>query len=299
MLANTLMILASDGTKLHGMHYRANEFTQRIVIHVHGMAGNFYENSFIEIIASKCNEKGIDFLTFNNRGHDYIADCEKITSKGSESYNAGGAYEKIGECVYDLKGVIQWAIDAGYTSIYLEGHSSGANKIVFSYDELRKEKTFINKVKGIILISPCDDIGIYHNETNISERQKSFALANKYIDEGNGKCLMPLGTFFDYFLSADTFVDSFSEGSALDMFPYRKGNLFGTKINNIPLPMLIQFGNNGEFVLQDLKDIEKMYLEIGKNNFKMQVINNAGHSYKNHENELAMNIIQWIKGIEK
>jgi len=110
---------------------------------------------------------------------------------------------------------------------------------------------------------------------------------------------MPLGTFFDYFLSADTFVDSFSEGSALDMFPYRKGNLFGTKINNIPLPMLIQFGNNGEFVLQDLKDIEKMYLEIGKNNFKMQVINNAGHSYKNHENELAMNIIQWIKGIEK
>jgi len=201
--------------------------------------------------------------------------------------------------VYDLKGVIQWAIDAGYTSIYLEGHSSGANKIVFSYDELRKEKTFINKVKGIILISPCDDIGIYHNETNISERQKSFALANKYIDEGNGKGLMPLGTFFDYFLSADTFVDSFSEGSALDMFPYRKGNLFGTKINNIPLPMLIQFGNNGEFVLQDLKDIEKMYLEIGKNNFKMQVINNAGHSYKNHENELAMNIIQWIKGIEK
>ena len=74
MLVNTLDIMASDGTKMKALLY--GNKGKRIVIHVHGMAGNFYENTFIEPIALKCEESNIDFLCFNNRGHDYIADTQ-------------------------------------------------------------------------------------------------------------------------------------------------------------------------------------------------------------------------------
>lgn len=298
MLGNTLTIMATDGTKLQGILYHSNENSKGIIIHVHGMAGNFYENSFIEVIASKCNEKGFDFLAFNNRGHDYIADCERVTSAGTESYSAGGAYEIFSECLFDLEGVVQWVINAGYSSIFLEGHSSGANKIVYSFEEMHNLVGIENVVKGIVLISPCDDIGIFQDETSEEERAKSFALANKYIDEGNGNHLMPLGTFFDYLLSAQTFISCFSEGSALDMFPYRNGSLVGTKIANIQLPLLVQFGNKGEFILQKPQLIEEMFKQVREKNFTLQIINNASHNYKDHEIELATNIVEWIESVQ-
>ena len=299
MLTNTVTVLETDGTKMQGLHSKSIGTASEIVIHVHGMAGNFYENSFIEVIAATCNENGIDFLAFNNRGHDYLADCERITSEGIESYSAGGAYENFSDCVFDLKGVLKWAVSEGYSSIYLEGHSSGANKIAFSYDALISEKIFANVLKGIILISPCDDVGIYHSEVCEEERDNAFLLAKKYINEGNGTHLMPLGTFFDYLLSAETFVDCFSEGSALDMFPYRLGSLINSRVSKISLPMLIQFGNNGDFVLQDFDQISNMYSELEMCNFKLQIVDGASHNYKNCEEILATNIVNWIKDLLK
>lgn len=299
MLTNTVTVLATDGTKMQGLHYKAKSNVSEIVIHVHGMAGNFYENSFIEVIAAKCNENGIDFLAFNNRGHDYLADCERITPDGIESYSAGGAYENFSDCVYDLKGVLKWAIDEGYSSIYLEGHSSGANKIAFSYSALMSETSYANVLKGIILISPCDDIGVYHAEVCEEDRDKAFSLAKKYINAGDEKHLMPLGTFFDYLLSAATFTDCFSEGSALDIFSYRLGSLINSKVSEISLPMLIQFGNNGDYVLQELNDISNMYSALEMCNFKLQVVDGAGHNYKDCEKTLASNIVNWIKDLMK
>ena len=293
MLTNTVIINAIDGTRMQGLHYKTKGRTEKIIIHVHGMAGNFYENTFIESIASRANEYCIDFLSFNNRGHDYIADCERFTSDGLESFNGGGAYEVFSDCIYDIQGAIQWAVELGYTSIYLEGHSSGANKIVYAYDSICKSHK--SKIKGIILISPCDDIGIFEAETDCKSRMDSFRLANEYISGLEGQKLMPLGTFFDYLLSADTFVECFGNNSPLDMFPYRKDSLEGTAISMISLPVLVIFGNNGDYVLQDFTKVESMFNDVLKTNFSFKVIDGADHSYKECEIALATCITDWIK----
>jgi len=161
------------------------------------------------------------------------------------------------------------------------------------------ETLYANVLKGIIFISPCDDIGVYHAEVCKEDRDKAFSLAKKYIDAGDGKHLMPLGTFFDYLLSATTFTDCFSEGSALDIFSYRLGNLISSKVSGISLPMLILFGNNGDFILQGLDEISKMYSELEMRNYKLQIIDGAGHNYKNCEKALGSNIVNWIKGLIK
>ncbi len=295
MLTNTVMILAEDGTKMHGLHYKVEEASSRLVIHVHGMAGNFYENSFIERIAEITNLNKIDFLSFNNRGHDYIADCEKVIGSKTESFVAGCAYEKYVDCVFDLIGVMKWAISEGYSSVFLQGHSSGANKIIYAYESLMKVEEISNVLKGLILISPCDDIGIYHSETTSEERKKSHSLAQKYIDDLTGNTLMPLGTFFDYLLSAETFIECFKENSPLDMFPYRKHTLEDTKLKEVKIPKLIIFGNNGEFVLQNMDEIQSMYLDSHIESYHINVIDGANHSYRGKENQLAETVCNWIQ----
>lgn len=295
MLANTLVITAEDGTKMQSLQYKSEGQTHTIVVHVHGMAGNFYENSFIEEIATKCNKSNMDFLAFNNRGHDYIADCEREKDGEIDFYSAGGAYEKFEECIYDIKGVIQWAISEGYNEIFLEGHSSGCNKIVYSFEKINNDLALNGIIKGLILISPCDDIGVFHSEIDEEKRKASFDLAQKYIDAGNGAELMPQGTFFDYLLSAKTFLNCFTEGSSLDMFPYRNGNLEKTALGKISIPKLVLFGNNGDFVLQEMDEIRKMF-DIGNvQNYEMEVIDQAGHSYRGHEEKLAITIIEWLE----
>lgn len=294
MLTNTLVIFAEDGTKMQSLHYKTVQHVRKIVIHVHGMAGNFYENTFIEKIAEKCNKNGVDFLVFNNRGHDYIADCERVIEGRTESFSAGGAYEKFDECIFDIKGAVQWAVAEGYSEIILEGHSSGANKLIYSFEKLNSESLLNKYIKGFVLISPCDDIGIYNSEIEENERKKSFNLANSYIHDGENDKLMPKGTFFDYVLSAETFLNCFTEGSPLDMFPYRKGTLQNTRLSKIKLPMLIIFGNNGDFVLQEFDEIADMYKKSGIQDFEMKVIDQAGHSYRGCEEELSSSIIDWI-----
>ena len=106
--------------------------------------------------------------------------------------------------------------------------------------------------------------------------------------------LMPIGTFFDYLLSAKTFFENFKDGSPLDMFPYRKGSLIDCDLKNIQTPMLLLFGDNGDFVLQDMEEIKKMYSEVLGNGFELRVVHGANHGYKDCEAQLAGMIADWM-----
>ena len=63
-----------DGLALKGYLATANNSTAT-VIHIHGSCGNFYENAFIATMARLYTARGVNFLSFNNRGHDCIAEA--------------------------------------------------------------------------------------------------------------------------------------------------------------------------------------------------------------------------------
>ena len=62
-------IQTSDGIELDGLYCEAEGASGPAVIHIHGMAGNFYESRFVDAIADRLASLGIAFLTANNRGH--------------------------------------------------------------------------------------------------------------------------------------------------------------------------------------------------------------------------------------
>src|SRR3989344_2326231 len=71
-------MVTQDGLELVGLLYEPEQSTSKILVHVHGMAGNFYENKFLDAIAETLTKNNIAFLTFNNRGCELMKDLTKI-----------------------------------------------------------------------------------------------------------------------------------------------------------------------------------------------------------------------------
>ena len=102
MKQELVRINSIDGIEQVGILYAPNIFTNKIVIHVHGLNGNFYENKFLDTLAETYTNKNYAFLTFNNRGKDYISEFQK----GETSIIIGGSLERFKDCLLDIEGVI-------------------------------------------------------------------------------------------------------------------------------------------------------------------------------------------------
>lgn len=280
-----------DGVELQGLLYSPKVFADTTLIHVHGLAGNFYENPFVHAIANEVTKNNCNFLSFNNRGHDYISDLRIKTEKGFAGRKGGGAYELFEESAIDIDGAIKYILKRGSKHIFLEGHSSGANKIVF-YLALNQDRN----IKGGCLLSPCDDIGLQLNEKGefyyqILEKSKDM------IEKNDGDKLMPEGSFFDYPISAKTYYDYFSPKSKRDTFPYRNEELEFYHLSKISQPLLIIFGNDGEYLLDDVNDTIELIKKKAKRSAKLEsfVVDGAPHNYATHETKLSRIISNWIK----
>lgn len=109
MKQELVRINSTDGIEQPGILYMPNTNTDNIVIHVHGLNGNFYENRFLDILAKSYTDKNYAFLTFNNRGKDFITEL----LKGNESVIIGGSLERFKDCILDIEGVINWVKEKG------------------------------------------------------------------------------------------------------------------------------------------------------------------------------------------
>jgi pimeloyl-ACP methyl ester carboxylesterase len=115
------------------------------VVHVHGKCGNFYQNDFIKSMLSIFEQAGIGFLTFNNRGHDCIAEGYR---NGRVEY-VGGSVERFMDCLNDISAAVAFARDYA-DHVIVQGHSNGAEKAL-QYALVQPDT-----IDGIVLLSPSD-----------------------------------------------------------------------------------------------------------------------------------------------
>ena len=109
MKQELVRIYSMDGIEQPGILYTPSNDADKIVIHVHGLNGNFYENRFLDVLAKSYTDKNYAFLTFNNRGKDFITEL----LKGNESVIIGGSLERFKDCILDIEGVINWVKEKG------------------------------------------------------------------------------------------------------------------------------------------------------------------------------------------
>jgi hypothetical protein len=178
----------------------------------------------------------------------------------------------------------------GFNEIYLQGHSSGANKVVYYLSQESSQK-----IKGTILLSPCDDIGLQIE--NLGEKYDNMLdIARVLIKEGNENSLMPEGSFYSYPISAKTYLNFFGPNSPIDTFPYRDPTREFKNLQKIETPILALFGNNGEYVIDNIAEtLDLLEMKAGScPSFTKIILDGATHNYLGKENKLADILIDWI-----
>lgn len=295
MQVDLIDFYSEDGILLNGFIAKAN--SKKIVIATHGMSSNCFK-SREKTIADKCLENNISFLGYNNRGSELVKYLKRNIGGKNTKLLGGTSYENPTESYFDIKGAIQIALKLGFTEIYLQGHSLGCTKIVYTYNKLKEENSeYLKYIKGIILLSLVDiprSLKIYLN-TNFDNMLK---LAEEKETKSELYDIMPKESFI-HPISVKTFLKYAKYNEDIDFARYHDKNNKFDELNKINVPIFMRWGNTNEMIEQKADDLVNMLNEKIHNDFKdINYIDGADHGYTEKEEILAQEIIKFLNNIK-
>ena len=277
---------ALDGVKING--YLMSSNNKSVLIEIHGMSSNCFKKRE-KVIAKTLNNIGIDAICIDTRGSEIV---KYIKYNDVRKELAGTAYEDVEESYYDLMGAIRYALSLGYKDIYLQGHSLGATKVVYTYTKMKeKQVEELKNIKGIILLSLVDIPDMF--KTYFSKKYLSYAEEK----EKNGQVLelMPQNAFI-HPISVKTYLKYAKYNSKINFAQYSNENYDFDTLNKIDVPLFMRWGNDNELIRKSAQEqVELMRRVIKKKDVDINFIDGANHSYNGKETELANDIANFLK----
>jgi pimeloyl-ACP methyl ester carboxylesterase len=285
-MGNLLCIEARDGVELHG--YGESVGHDLLLLHYHGLAGNFYENRFIHTFSRKASELGVSFLTVNSRAHDHFSDAHYVGS--ADVLRRGAAHSQISEICSDVLSWIDYAKEMGFERIILQGHSAGAVAVAKLLIGQERES-----IVGAVFASPTDMVGLQiatHGEPRFRELLKR---ARRQVAAGDNTRSLLEDVLPNYTFDARTFLDLFEPGGPGDVFDFRSATRLRL-LRGIECPLLVFFGGGEEVCPVPVGDaLERLENELGGSiDLTCAVIDRAPHSYREHETEVVSLVLKWI-----
>ncbi len=278
-------ITTKDKLELPGILFEPKAKTMTAIVHVHGFVGNFYENKFIEGIAKASVNNGIAFLSFNNRGAGIVTEFIRRKSNRADYVKIGGSLEKFEDCVIDISAAIDFLGKRGYSKMFLQGHSSGCQKITYY-----EYKTGDKRVKGLILLAPVDDVS-YVKRLLGRKYGAALKIVRDMIRRGKEKDAVPKWMQFYPMLNARVAFQVIDNKSP-------SGRLFDysdelKEIRGVKCPVLAVFGSEDEY---QEKPEQKLELLRDKTGCDVKLVKGANHGFSGCESELGF-IARWMKNV--
>lgn len=285
-MASLVQTATKDGLFLQG--FFSDDSPKKVLLHIHGFEGNFYENTFVQVLAHHLKAKSISFLTVNTRGCEKIKDIH--TLNGS-SKTIGARYELLEDSAKDIDAWIEFLLEKGYDKVVLQGHSLGTIKVV----RYLREGKYADKVEKLILLSPFDKKAGLPSYNKIPIEQ-ILQKAQQKVDEGKGDEIIT-EEFDTIKVSYKTFISWYKQDDLGKMFEFCTSDYEFPALKKILIPSKVIVGSNDEFFHpsnpenpeQALKLIEK---HIPKCQTKL--IYGANHGYEGFEQVLAEEIEGFI-----
>lgn len=279
--------LASDKLILTGFLYNQNK-RDRAILYLHGMGSTMLGGPLQAMCSAAISSKAALF-TFNNRGAGTLTRFKRINGKKTESVNTGTACERFEDCIYDIEGAIRFLKSKGYSQIILVGHSTGCQKAAY-YQSLKKDK----RVKAIILLAPCDDMGVAKREWG-KQYNWLISFCKKRTKQGKG----------DIPLVDDARTESFSPKRILSAMSIqgREANIFNYDkpikiINKLKLPILAILGKKEQYAVIPPSKMLSMIAKEFRNTLSSAVLIPGNHNFIGGEKELENAIVNWLKKIK-
>ena len=295
MKVDLIDFYTEDGILLNGFITKVD--SKKVVISTHGMSSNCFKERE-KTIAEKCLENNIAFFSYNNRGSELVKYVTANKAGKTIKLLGGTTYENPTDSYYDIKAAISKVLELGYTEIYLQGHSLGCTKTVYTYNRLKDEKSvLLENIKGVILLSLVDiprSLRIYLNENfnNMLKLAEEKEAKNEIYD------IMPKESFI-HPISVKTFLKYAKYNEDIDFAKYSEESYNFDELNNIEVPLFMRWGNLNEMIEQtadDLVDILKQ--KILNKEKDINYIDGADHGYTNKYEVLAEEIVNFINNIK-
>jgi len=288
MSAELIEFYAKDGVILNGYIIKNQKKTNTVLIEIHGMTSNCFKKRE-RVIAETAKTANIDTICINTRGSEISRYIKKLNG---EKILAGTAFEDIEESYYDILGIIEYALELGYKSIYLQGHSLGATKIVYSYIKMIENNIKeIKSIKGILLLSLVDIPDVFR----ICSCEKFLPFAEEKEKEGKVLILMPEEAFI-HPMSVKTYLRYTKYNDNINFAQYNKKDYKFEEINRIKIPIFMRWGNDKELVSISTEELVKLMNNAIKNKkTDINYIEGANHTYTDKEDILSKEIVNFIK----
>lgn len=287
---------ANDGLELVGLLHKGSNKTKKIIISVHGMTSHCLKKRD-DVISNNVTDIGIDFFSFNNRGYGIHNYAGRHIAEEFKKENVGTAFEDVEESYLDICSAINEMKKQGYEEIYLQGHSLGCTKIVYTHQRMKEEKNkLLEDIKAIILLSLVD----------IPKSQKIYLgdnydevmnIALKSEQEGKQEELMPNGSFI-HPMTVKTYLRYFRDNQNIDFARYYDENYNFPELNSIQVPLFMRWGNVFELIEQEVSELVELMNKKIKNEKKdIGYIDGADHGYTGKYDILAGQIVSFLQKI--
>ncbi|MFH1112165.1 MAG: alpha/beta fold hydrolase [Patescibacteria group bacterium] len=288
-------VITKDKIVLDGLIAEPARKSRQALIWIHGHTSKFYSGQQrIHELAQFCRKANIALVIFNNRGHDVITHLLKKNSKRARGFStilSGGNVEKFTDCLFDIQAVIQLVSKLGYKQIYLAGHSTGANKILYYMYKIRDKR-----IKGLGLIAPVSDVAARKKQLGKQFDRELKEVKTLWRKNKNNFLSSRLS---DQPMTAARYISLYNPGSAEDVFPYYNPQSKAWELASIRIPLLVMLGERDEYLDQSAYKTMHWFKikSVKTRKFTGIVLPKAWHSFVKQEALLARSIISWIKKI--
>ena len=278
-----------DKLTLQGIFSEPSKKTDSVILHIHGMSSNFWENSFIKTMLKDYPKNDVAFLSGENRGSELL---RWFSTTDGKIKLIGDSYEIFEECIEDINGWISFLKEKGYKNIHLQGHSLGCAKIAY-YQKLMKNPL----VKSLIFISPADMMGLLVNPQEKPNYDKFLKEAKELVKKGEEEELLS-GIQWEFARqSAKSFLNFSFENNNMAIFNYYNPERGFDTIKSINVPMLSILGTKDDGVCTDPYEANEMLRKNAINcpKFSSEVFVDAKHSFSGFENKIVDSVLKFIK----
>lgn len=280
-------IVTPKGYSLDGLWFGGNR-PKTVIAFIHGLGANaFAHHEYLTPLALPSTA----VLYFSNRGHDGIAGIKKRKPRSKKGYvyeRAGVAHEVFADCADDLQGLVNLLRQRGAKRIFLVGHSTGCQKVVY-YLSRRGQR----HVAGAVLLCPISD---YASATHEDEpkRRKAEIAARKLVRQRKSTELLPAHLWRGP-IDAQRFLSLYTPDSKEEIFTYAQPRKIPRALHKVELPVLVVFAGDDEYRDRATEEIAGWFCKnLRSKRSEIQIVPGARHSFHGKEAIVARMIRQWI-----
>ena len=270
MLAEVISI-PTKAEPLSGLFYVPNGKVIATALIFHGNCANFYTGPS-RFLPEVLVPRGIACLTFNRRGHDIVANLPVKKS-------GGACFQLASEGIADNRTAADWLAARGFKNPFVIGHSNGgmlaAQHCADNYGNPR----------GLVLMSAHGGgpkMAQHSNEAGLFAQDKQdelFAKAKALVAKGKGRELMLMPGWW-FVISAESFLD-------------RCLNTPDTVANATKIRCPSIYFRGDKEIVQNYP--AEAFAANAVAPCDVRIIPNCDHWYKGHENDVAMQVADWLE----